>query len=638
MRITNSMIMNNAGGSINGTKVLVDKRNTQMTTQKKIQRPSEDPVIAVRSLRLQTTLSKVNQYYEKNIPDAESWMDVTETALTNIKDIVTDMRTLANRGATETLTQDDRNTILSQMKALQEQVYNEGNADYAGRTVFTGYRTNKSLTFINGDTGTSYVISEPLDASLITRNRYYTNKVTVPNSPSEVNVTSLDTDLKNMDIKKTDYNVLRLAYDSITDFYGFTFSKDGIDYDGTKTFTGATSGTGDKAVNYKVGDLKVDKSFAADEIIYTGDRARAEQMQKDYAAAGHSFSLVENDNGTVSVKATAAGTIQSGYATTGKVYVFESEADWAQYCKNQPVDPADPNTVDPTAAKTVGDNDIVVIKETGEMILGDTIASEFMTDNVTFKEDYYKKGFAGSELRPEYYFDCVQLTDETGAGVDGYDPARMDPHDNVYNAITDPTKKTLIDGTVFDKQDDFGELIRYDINYTVAQNQELTVNLEAGECIDHNIYQDMEDMIDAVENAIASHEKVEKIKKMMKQDQYADETSQSNLAKWLETAQKEADYYDDNLSKMYSEQLGICDNYLEDVNLSITQMGCKGDQLAMTKTRMNNQQETVQELQSTNDDMDLSNIILKYTAAYTAYQSSLTAAGKLGQQTLLNYI
>jgi flagellar hook-associated protein 3 FlgL len=84
--------------------------------------------------------------------------------------------------------------------------------------------------------------------------------------------------------------------------------------------------------------------------------------------------------------------------------------------------------------------------------------------------------------------------------------------------------------------------------------------------------------------------------------------------------------------------LGNVDSYLEDINLSITKMGCRGDQLAITKSRMNNQQQTVEELQSTNDDMDLSDIIIKYTAAYTAYQSSLTAAGKLGQQTLLNYI
>ena len=576
MRITNSMIMNNAGGNINGTKVLVDKRNTQMTTQKKIQRPSEDPVIAVRSLRLQTTLSKVNQYYEKNIPDAESWMNVTETALSNIKDIITDMRTLANRGATETLTQDDRNTILSQMKALQEQVYNEGNADYAGRTVFTGYRTDKRLTFVGEDLKTSYNITEPLTADQFTRKRFYNNSVTVPNTMKQVTgeeatdgtprTGSLDDELNTMTIEKSECYTLRLAYDSISYFQGITIT----------------------------------------------------------------------NNGSI---------------TTPDVKVYDNEDEWSKGSEGGST----------AGKKDVGANDIIMIRDTGELIFGDALASKLMTGNAKISVDYNKTGFRGSELRPEYYFDCVQLTDSEGAGVGSeghvFDPTngtgtvsdanleaaiaaaytankdRMSPGDTTSALNTNNDV-----GYFFDKLSDAGELVRYDINYTVAQNQDLTVNLEAGECIDHNIYQDMGDMIYAVEWSIAAHDKVDKIKSMMKQDQYADSTSQECLKKWLDVAQKEADYYDDNLSKLYSSQLGICDEYLEDVNLSITKMGCKGDQLAMTKTRMSNQQETVQGLQSTNDDMDLSNIILRYTAAYTAYQSSLTAAGKLGQQTLLNYI
>ena len=88
MRVTNHMIMNRANTNINYAKSVVDSENTQMTSQKKISRPSEDPVIAVRSLRLGTSISKVNQYYEKNIPDAESWMDITDQAISNMKDIL----------------------------------------------------------------------------------------------------------------------------------------------------------------------------------------------------------------------------------------------------------------------------------------------------------------------------------------------------------------------------------------------------------------------------------------------------------------------------------------------------------------------------------------------------------------------
>ncbi|MBQ1604652.1 MAG: hypothetical protein II091_02875 [Lachnospiraceae bacterium] len=118
MRVTNNMIMRNSSYNIGGTKNLVSLANNQMTTQKKISRPSDDPVIAIRSLRLGTSLAKTNQYYEKNIPDAESWLDVTETALTNMKTLMTDVRTQVVNGTTDTLTQDDRNTILTQLRAL----------------------------------------------------------------------------------------------------------------------------------------------------------------------------------------------------------------------------------------------------------------------------------------------------------------------------------------------------------------------------------------------------------------------------------------------------------------------------------------------------------------------------------------
>ncbi len=138
MRITNNMMMHNTSNNINGNKINVDKLNHQMSSQKKIQRPSEDPVIAIRSLRFRSTLSEIEQYYERNIPDAESWMSVTETAIKNMENILRDIRTQCDYGDNDYLKDEDRDTILTQLAKLREQVYAEGNADYAGRTVFTG--------------------------------------------------------------------------------------------------------------------------------------------------------------------------------------------------------------------------------------------------------------------------------------------------------------------------------------------------------------------------------------------------------------------------------------------------------------------------------------------------------------------
>ena len=142
----------------------------------------------------------------------------------------------------------------------------------------------------------------------------------------------------------------------------------------------------------------------------------------------------------------------------------------------------------------------------------------------------------------------------------------------------------------------------------------------------------------AVDRSIKAHEKIDSIKKMMGEAQYAGEEYQAKLKEWLTAAQKEADYADDHMQKLYSREIGKVDEYLGNVNLAITKVGCTVDQLKLTETRMSNQQETIMELQSENDDLDVSEIIINYTAAYNAYQSSLTAAGKLSGMTLLNYI
>lgn len=166
MRITNKIMQNNSLSNINTNKVSQDKLNTMMSTQKKITRPSDDPVIAIRSLRLRSSVSQIGQYYEKNAPDAESWLEVTEDAILNVVDVLTDMIKQVTKGSTEQLKTSDREVIVEQLKALRDELYSTGNADYAGRFIFTGYRTDTTLEFTKAETR-DFEIVEQLDASAI---------------------------------------------------------------------------------------------------------------------------------------------------------------------------------------------------------------------------------------------------------------------------------------------------------------------------------------------------------------------------------------------------------------------------------------------------------------------------------------
>ncbi len=147
MRMTNKIMQNNSLYNINNNKVLQDKLSTQMSTQKKITRPSDDPVIAIRALRLRTSVSELTQFYEKNAPDAESWLTVTEKALSTGAEVITDMVKQATKGANKDLTVEDLTIITQQITNLRDEFYSTGNVDYAGRYVFTGCRTDTTLSF-----------------------------------------------------------------------------------------------------------------------------------------------------------------------------------------------------------------------------------------------------------------------------------------------------------------------------------------------------------------------------------------------------------------------------------------------------------------------------------------------------------
>ena len=107
MRVTNTMMRNNSMLNMQKNKVAYNKYLTQYNTQKKIQRPSDDPTIAARALKYRTTLAEIDQYLT-NIKDATSWMDATETCLNAVNKKLTDMIDYCTQAATGTYNEKNR--------------------------------------------------------------------------------------------------------------------------------------------------------------------------------------------------------------------------------------------------------------------------------------------------------------------------------------------------------------------------------------------------------------------------------------------------------------------------------------------------------------------------------------------------
>ena len=237
MRITNGILINNSLSNINTNKNKIDKLFTQLSSEKKIQRPSDDPIVAIRALRFRSTLSEINQYLSKNIPDADSWLTSTDDAMENIVGMLGDITQYCNQAVNGYLDVTNKNTIVEELRAYRDQIYSDANADCAGRTIFTGYKTDSTLTFINNNTN-KYEITEKFNSDSFTS----INKIINGLDLTGINSTNLDTvDVDSMKVseKVSSYRI-RLAYDDLVEENGLKITSKNPDNTYTTTMLKST--------------------------------------------------------------------------------------------------------------------------------------------------------------------------------------------------------------------------------------------------------------------------------------------------------------------------------------------------------------------------------------------------------------
>ena len=193
------------------------------------------------------------------------------------------------------------------------------------------------------------------------------------------------------------------------------------------------------------------------------------------------------------------------------------------------------------------------------------------------------------------------------------------------------------DDIVYKNFDENGNWITQAIKYNISSGQQMQINTEARDVFDTNIRRDITELINVVQFAISANDTVAEIENKIKSGNYSDaEIEQMN--QWLDAAKKQRDYANQNMHDTYSSYISTFQGYLDDIDLGITNLGGRQARVEMTKNRMSVQQSTFKELKSINEDMDLSDLVINYTAASVAYQAALQSAAKIGKMTLLDFI
>lgn len=145
MRVTNSMMVTTLLNDLNTNLSKLTQTNAQLSSGKRINKPSDDPVGLVDSLRLRTNLGEFAQF-KTNAEEAKSWLEATDSSLNEFQEVLHRVRELSVRGSNGTMSPDSIQAIEKEISQLKDHIVQIANTKQGDRYLFSGTMT-RTLPF-----------------------------------------------------------------------------------------------------------------------------------------------------------------------------------------------------------------------------------------------------------------------------------------------------------------------------------------------------------------------------------------------------------------------------------------------------------------------------------------------------------
>ncbi|MGM7634575.1 flagellar hook-associated protein FlgL [Bacillus sp. Hm123] len=140
MRITQSMLSNNMLRHLSNSYERLGKFQDQMNTGKKITKPSDDPIIAMKGMSYRTTVLEVEQY-KRNFGEAYNWVENTDAALDQATQALHRIRELTVQASNDSYEEGQRESIEKEIKQLTEHLEEIANTKFGDKYLFNGTDT-----------------------------------------------------------------------------------------------------------------------------------------------------------------------------------------------------------------------------------------------------------------------------------------------------------------------------------------------------------------------------------------------------------------------------------------------------------------------------------------------------------------
>ena len=515
-----------------------------------------------RALRLRTNVTMVSQYYDKNTEDADSWLSITGDALNTVGSVLQDIYEQAETASKKFFTASDLDIVLTQMNALAKEFYASGNVDYAGRYVFSGFRTDTPITFTEENIKEFNQDPENRKNYIIEESRGYKD------------ITSISyTDWQGANGVKDDETQIKN-----TTLYRFRLSYDDLD----------------------------------ESIKTNGNPPTADAFQITITGAGQPANVTVYADAESAYKAIAAD-------TTGEAVAY--------------------------------------IPSTGEIVFGEAYYNDPLKVNENMKVDvkYSKSTWEEGDINPVHYFHCIESDEKNAFKAMNLDSAKktletaqsqlevVEADKNSTQAQIDAARQAVKDAQ--DVVDDImGHVIEYnmegkdqDIYYAMGFNQDIQVNTHAHEVFTHEVRRDMDDFkvyLKQLKDVEAAKADIETKRKEYPED--SDEYKDLKLK--MDAADKAYTYIRENVQKKFENQLTKCQSYIDETNVAVTDNGTRRSRLDLIKNRLMGQKATFKDLQSSNEDIDVTEVAVQLKSSELTYEAALAATSKIMQTNLMNYI
>src|SRR5947207_11988745 len=129
MRVTNNMMSDRLLANLQRSYTQMATTQEQVTTGRRVNRPSDDPVAAAAERLRQGDLEGIKRSQD-SVDGANGWLSATEGGLASLQDIISRARELALQGANASTDQNGRNAIAGELDQLVQSAKDAVNAKY----------------------------------------------------------------------------------------------------------------------------------------------------------------------------------------------------------------------------------------------------------------------------------------------------------------------------------------------------------------------------------------------------------------------------------------------------------------------------------------------------------------------------